>query len=166
MRNIGALMDGVYDAMQLAGDGGPFHPIRGDDRWYTFCNEAFNLIALRMGYDRFERKTAQRPFGAITANQMFDEMMRVDGDWRRVTSAVGAQDLANLGALVVAAYKNETGHGHVAVVIPGIAQPSASWGSPAPKLFNVGKDVFLGKKASFAFQKDEMPTFFTLKEVA
>jgi hypothetical protein len=165
VKDIAKLMDGVYEGLTLASDGGPFHPIRMDDGWLTACNEAFNLICMKMGYDKFDRMTAQRPHGAISANQMFDAMSDPNGDWRTITNALGAQDLANTGALVAASFKNETGHGHIATVIPGTAEPSASWGSPAPKLFNVGKDVFIGKKASFAFQKNEMPIYFTLKGI-
>ncbi len=165
MKDIAKIMDGVYEAYSLALEDGPFHPIRGDDGWITFCNEAFNLICNRVGYDGFDRSSPIRPFGALSANQMFDAMTKNFGEWRVVTSALGAQDLVNTGALVCAAFKNETGHGHIATVIPGTAEPSASWGSPAPKLFNVGKDIFIGKKASFAFQKNEMPTYFTLKGI-
>lgn len=164
MKDISRLMDGVYEAFFLAQDKGPFHPIRLENGWFTACNEAFNLICMKMGYDRFDRMTSLRTHGALSANQMFDLMSQDYGDWRKIAQAAGAQELANTGALVAAAYKNELGHGHIATVIPGTAEPSSSWGSLAPKLFNVGKDVFIGKKASFAFQKNEMPTYFTLKD--
>src|SRR3954470_15893732 len=103
-------MDGVYEAFLLSDIGRPFHPIRTSTGWITMCNEAFNLVAMRMGFDAFARPSSQRPYGAILANHMFDEMEKESGSWRRVTSATGAQDLANLGALVAAACKNETGH--------------------------------------------------------
>ena len=164
MKDIGLLMDGVYAAYGLALGNGPFHPIFGDGGPTTFCNEAVNVVCRRVGYEKFDRSNPSRPYGALLANQMFDAMNDPDGDWRPLPHGQAAQQAANAGNLVIAGYKNSDGHGHVAVVIPGYVERSAAWGDLAPKIMNVGKDVWIGRIASFAFSKAELPTFFTLKD--
>jgi hypothetical protein len=89
---------------------------------------------------------------------MCDLMADPKNGWLKVSGDV-AQNHANEGALVVAAQKKE-GHGHVCVVIPGLLKESGSWGKMAPIVMNVGKDVFIGLKASFSFQTE--PDYFLL----
>lgn len=166
MRDIARLMEGVYEAFRLGSDGAakPFAPTWDGGRLVTHCNEAVNLIAMKMGYDKFDRRSATKPWGALDADQMYDVMSNPTSGWRVLPHAQAAQEAANWGNLVVAAYKNDAGHGHVCVVVPGLLEPSSTWGSLAPKVMNIGKDVFMGKKASFAFGKAEMPVYFTLGE--
>lgn len=143
-----------------------FEPFQRDGRWYTKCNEAFNFVAKRMGYHGFDLPETTHPSDAQLAAVMYSRMVDPAGDWRIVTAAAGAQELANMGSLVAAIFENPHGTDHVATVFPGLAEWSSSWGGLAPILMNVGSTVFIGKKASLAFRKEEMPRYFTLKEAA
>jgi hypothetical protein len=124
----------------------------------TFCNLAVNSICFSFGYVGFARPTKEDPDGVVTANIMHDMMSDPKNGWIKV-KIVAAQNYANTGALVVSAQK-EAGHGHVAVVMPGEMKSSGSWGTLAPIIMNIGKDVFLGLKASWAFQSP--PDYFVL----
>jgi hypothetical protein len=93
---------------------------------------------------------------------MIDIMANLEGKWLSISGA-NAQYHANQGALVIAGLKNNDGHGHVCIVRPGIIQHSNTWQAEAPRVMNVGKTVFIDKKASFAFK--EIPQYFVLKEM-
>jgi len=97
-------------------------------------------------------------------NQMFDFLSNPMNGWISVSDDV-AQSHANNGVLVFAAHKKINSHGHICLIIPGIIEKSGAWGKSVPKACNIGKDVFIGKKVSFAFTKEEMPTYFALGEM-
>lgn len=94
----------------------------------TFCNQAVNAYAHKLGY---------RGFNGLVANQMYKKMAAPGSGWKRV-SADEAIAAAKQGKLVCAAWynsRNQAGRpdgkapGHVAAVIgeyapgvPGIAQ--------------------------------------------
>jgi hypothetical protein len=143
-KNSSLLIDACCDARE-----NPNFAPNGD---LTFCNEAVAYIADRMGYVAFH---------GLLANAMYD-LMDTNSDWLKIDSGV-AQYHANNGSLVVAAMKNNDGHGHVAVVRPGTLTQSNRWkSSQVPRVVNIGKDVFIDKGVNYAFQ--EMPDFFVWKE--
>lgn len=172
MRDIAALMDAIWEAYNLAipigdarGRRNKFEPFfsSSESRWYTKCNEGFNLIACRMGYDKFDRRETQNPTDAQLANAIYLRMVDADGDWRQI-DAVMAQQMANAGCLVAAIDRNNDRPGHVCVVVPGNVEHSPSFNGVVPKVMNIGKDVFIGKRASFAFSAEDKPLYFCLKE--
>lgn len=168
MKDVAKLMDAVYEAYNLAlpikGEKKPntFEPFFAENRWFTKCNEAFNLVARRMGYRNFDRRKTEDPTDAQLANFMFKAMKDPEGDWRQVSGDLAAH-LATAGCLVAAVDENTNAPGHIAVVIPGSVEFSPSFGHAVPKVMNVGKDVFIGKRASFAFQASDKPLYFCLK---
>jgi len=145
MTNLPLLIDAICEAFMKGVQGGIWEPSPG----VTHCNEAVNFVAYRMGYSGFS---------GLMANDICDKLDKAE-DWK-LTTPVGAQLAANQGSLVVAAWKNPAGHGHVCIVRPGNPVPSPDWGMQAPKIMNIGKVNFLDKPASFAFTKLEMPRFF------
>jgi hypothetical protein len=52
------------------------------------------------------------------ANNQADWLATIPGGWYAVPSMPNAQQLANVGALVVASYKDTSGSGHIAIVRP------------------------------------------------
>jgi len=158
MRDLPRLMDGVYEAYNNALPGKPWAPVIMDGYIVTYCNMALNLICKRVGYLGFDLSTEKEPFKAKLANDMIDIMSINPTIWRHIPNSNAAQALANAGALVVACEKNPEGHGHVCVAIPGNIEYSGTWKSVAPRVMNIGKDVFIGKKASWAFQQP--PSYF------
>jgi hypothetical protein len=89
---------------------------------------------------------------ALYANDMFDNLKESRNfrplDLRKDPKAVfrEAQDLANEGKLVIVAYKNSSGPGHVAVVVPndaGLAEPGekSTWHVPVPYLAQAGRKI-------------------------
>jgi hypothetical protein len=156
------LIDAICDAYSMALPGEKWAPRMIDGVLYTYCNEAVNFICKRMNYTKFDRPLVTSGDEAILANQMFDKMSEPEGDWMAVFADV-AQYHANQGAIVIAGMKNKLGHGHVCIVRPGILQHSGKWQAPAPRVMNVGRDVFIDRKASFAFR--EQPSYFVLKEM-
>jgi len=121
----------------------------------TFCNEFIQSICNGLGYSGLN---------GLMANQMIDFMLDPKNGWITVDDAV-AQAHANNGALVIAGKKNPTGHGHVCLIIPGILEQSNSFGKSVPKCANVGKDVFIGKRISFAFPVSMIPQYFVLGQM-
>jgi len=104
-------------------------------------------------------------FEGLRANKMF-ELMDKDDHWLDVSGATAAY-YANLGGLIVAAWKNPDPDksGHVAIVRPGMAGSSAQWDvstKDIPKIANVGpaQTCRLDRGANFAFGKDSRPTYF------
>lgn len=119
----------------------------------TFCNKFIQYICDGYGYQDFD---------GMLANEMFDYMNKYENGWISIPDDFTAQSHANTGVLVMASSKNPSGNGHICLIIPGILEKSNSWGRAVPKVANVGKDVFFGKKVSFAFSVNEMPTYFAL----
>jgi hypothetical protein len=146
MKNLAVLVDAIceaYDKAWLADR--PFAPRDGE----TFCNEAVQYVAAKMGYDRFEGKLA---------NEIVDTLNN-DKRWAKVDSNEAAER-ASEGRLVLAGRKDQP-HGHVCIVRPGTLEMSGHWKENAPKVMNIGKDCFLSKGANFAFQ--EKPDYFSLE---
>ena len=163
MKNLPKLIDAICEAFSDGLQGQRWAPMVGaDGRIYTYCNEATNYICKAMGFDGFDKPKTASPDDAFFANEMYDAMDKSQEEWKRVI-ATEAQDLANQGSLVIAAWRNPIGGpGHVAVVRPGVLDYSNSWKSYAPKIMNIGRENFIHKKASFAFR--EIPHFYVWKE--
>jgi hypothetical protein len=95
----------------------------------------------------------------VKANEMFDKM-KASRNWQpqqfQEDSAAAfktAQEAANQGKLVVVAYKNPKGHGHVAVVVPndnGLVK-SGTWKLSVPYIAQAGETVFSKGKLSMGF---------------
>ena len=117
----------------------------------TYCNMAMQYICNGMGYTEFT---------GMTANEMDAFVSDPHNGWISVDDTT-AQAHANSGVIVLAS-KAMNEHGHVCLILPGILEKSLSYGKAVPKCLNVGKDVFYGKKVSFAFQYQDMPKYWAL----
>lgn len=119
----------------------------------TFCNEFVQMVCGSLLYKKFD---------GMLANEMAQYMANHQNEWTAIAGSV-AQIHANVGGLVLAAWINQDGpHGHVDVVIPGIAVESGKWNDVAPIVANVGGIglCFIGKGANFAFAQE--PRYFCL----
>ena len=147
-KNLPLLMNLAYSGYNRGLDGGDLSPKDGE----TFCNVFIQSICSGIGYGAFS---------GMNANEMVHKMQLETGDWISVSDPV-AQNHANDGVLVIAGWNNPIGHGHVNLIIPGILEPSFSFGKSVPRCANVGKDVFFGKKISFAFTPTNAPAYYAL----
>lgn len=157
VKNIPLLIDAICEAYDDPHWQPRYIPSHG---WITYCNEAVNFICKKFGYTKFDRPESPEPKDALLANRI-DQILRSSGDWGQV-SGDEAQDMANQGALVIATLANPSGHGHVCVIRPGQKVWSGTWNQNAPKCMNIGKENFIGKKASWAFRR--VPDFFFLRD--
>lgn len=137
---------GLIHACHLARENPNFQPRDGK----TFCNFAVEFVSRKFGYDGFT---------GLRANDIMDKL-RSDVEWLQIDEKE-AQHKANKGQLVIAGWRNPAGHpGHVAIVVPGRFAKSAKWNSETvPRVLNIGKDVFIGKGANWAF--DDRPLYFS-----
>lgn len=156
---VANLTDAICAAFMKALPKQPWAPIFNDDGSVntTFCNCFVESVARAMGYTKFWHADRNEP---MTADEMF-EAMTLSDEWMIEVSGAMAQIHANNGALVIAAILNPQGHGHVCIVRPGNTVTSGHWGKQAPRVANVGKDVFIDKDAAYAFVPE--PSYFTLK---
>lgn len=133
-----------------------FRPVQNPDgSWTTHCNEFINYILNGMGYLKMD---------GMMANQMVLFMSSPMNGWVSVADDV-AQQHANDGVIVIAGVSNLGGHGHVNLILPGVLEQSGEYKKRVPKCVNVGKDVFFGKKISFAFRASQPPTYYALAEM-
>lgn len=161
-KNLPHMMQLAYNGYNRAlplphGGRGEFQPVFNYDGsvQVTFCNEFINFICSGLNYLHFE---------GLLANEMFDLVNNPKQGWISVDETV-AQAHANEGILVLAAHKNPTGHGHLAIIVPGLLEKSLNFGKLVPVCANVGRDVFFGKKISFAFKVEDNPHYFALAEM-
>lgn len=156
--NPAKLMMAVYGAYNQAipqpdGSRGKWQPIMSNGQLVeTFCNEAIQFVAQHAeGYHGFD---------GLRANAIYDVCVDTK-DFYEIDPSQ-AQVYACQGMFVLAAWKNpdKDGHGHVCVIIPGELFSSESWNDICPIVMNIGKDVFIGKPASFAFSKANKPRYF------
>ena len=158
-KNIPLFLNLVYSGFNrgLPGKGGEFgdfQPIFNSDGTVktTFCNQFINYVLQGLGY--FD-------MNGMLANEMVAFMEDVKNGWISVNDEI-AQFHANNGVIVIAGHSVLDAHGHVCFILPGILEKSHTWGKAVPKCASIGKDVFLGKKVSFAFRAEEMPQYFCL----
>jgi hypothetical protein len=110
------------------------------------------------------------------ANDQFDALSK-SGNWHAMGLVANpeqmllkAQDLANDGVLVIAAYKNPTAakSGHIALVVPGVPTMSGNWKIKVPMIAQAGpkgpcpgvppdQSVFDSLKLSCGFAPDKLP---------
>lgn len=151
LKNLPLLMNAFYYAFNRGLDA-DFKPvIHADGSITTFCNQAIQYVCNSFGYSEFH---------GMSANEMISYMENYAHGWI-TQDEPNAQQRANQGVIVIAGHKKDP-HGHVCLVVPGILEKSASFGRAVPKVLNIGKDVFIGKRISLAFRADEMPTYFAL----
>lgn len=163
-KDIAGLMNAAYYGFNRAlanpdGSRGDFQPYRdpATKTLTTYCNQFIQYICAAIGYT---------DFSGMNANEMIDFMKKPGSGWMQLpVDGVTAQSHANLGVIVLGAKSNPDGHGHVCLVVPGVLEKSYSWGSAVPKCVNVGKDVFFGKKISFAFSADGKCDYFALSKM-
>lgn len=156
-KNLPLLLNLSYYGFNRGLNGGDLSPVFDGDGNVktTFCNLFIQYILNGFGYGAMNN---------MMANQMFDFMFDMKNGWISVSDDV-AQNHANQGVIVIAAHKNDGAHGHVCLILPGILEKSHSYGKAVPKAVSIGKDVFYGKKVSFAFRAEEMPTYFALSSM-
>lgn len=157
-KNLARLIDSILDSFMNGFPGRGWGPRNTPDGTTTYCNFFVSSVCRAMGYGGFTNNGANAP---MLANDMIDFMLDNKNGWMTVSGEV-AQAHANSGVLVIAGQKSD-GHGHVCMVRPGEMLPSLNWGKKAPRVANIGKDVFIDKSASWAFKTE--PTFFALKEM-
>lgn len=138
------------------GLGGDFTPEFNKDGsiMRTFCNQFIQYILNGFGYGNMN---------GMMANQMISYMDDATNGWIKVSDAV-AQQHANSGVIVIAAKAIEP-HGHLCLIIPGLLENSNSYKKDVPKCVNIGKDVFYGKRVSWAFRSEEMPSYYALSQM-
>lgn len=134
---------------------GDFQPIFNSDGTLrtSFCNQFVQYVCNGMGYTNFQ---------GMDANQMFAYMSDPANGWIAISDEAVVQAHANDGVIVLAAHATLGSHGHVNLILPGILEQSGSFNKRVPACANIGKDVFYGKKISFAFTPQEAPTYFAL----
>lgn len=139
MKNREALIDACCQTRENA----DIRPADGE----TFCNVAVAYIATKMGCTELS---------GLLANDMIDYFSAKPDSWETI-DLKNAQNMANQGSLVIAGHK-DIPHGHVCVIMPGIAKTSGHWNAQAPACINVGREVFIGKGLNYAFK--EIPTLW------
>lgn len=167
--NIGKLMDAILTAWTKClpppyGSGD--YSAAVDD--VTDCNRFVFDVMAQFGYKKLWDSKNNWP---MRANQMQAEL-EINGDWLDVPGST-AQNHANSGALVVAAWKNPVPNksGHVCIVMPGQCVGSGKWQVPVdkptvPKVANVGRPSLcrLDRGANYAFGMDQ-PKYYALKSM-
>lgn len=154
VKNLPLILNLAYVGFNRGIDGGDFAPTFNDGILVTHCNQFIQYICNGLGYDGFNGKNA---------NDMISFMNDPTSGWISPADERVVQAHANNGVIVLAGWSNIKGHGHVCLVLPGILEQSNSAGKSVPKVANVGKDVFFGKRISYAFSfPDETPTYFAM----
>lgn len=158
VKNFPLLMNLVYTAYNRGLDSNDFGPrvikaVDNSEILVTYCNRAMQFILHGMGYDEME---------AMNANEMVDFMEGSSSGWISPADDQVAQSHTNTGVIVLAGWRNPDGHGHVNLVLPGILEKSHSLGRAVPKCLNIGKDVFIGKKISYAYTAKEQFKYYAL----
>ncbi len=100
------------------------------------------------------------------ANDMVSAWANNPSYWHSI-SLSEAQNYANQGYFVVAGYYNSYGSGHVVVVVPGEAAPSASWGCNVPQIMDTGRNKRSSKiplSAGFSSNVKENVYFYYYKK--
>ena len=135
MKTLPLLLDAiceVYDNVQYIARNGT-----------TYCNQAVNNVAERMGF---------LGFIGLNANHMVDLMDKHPEIWKVVDAMVAATK-AEQGCLVIAGLKDEP-RGHVAVIRPGNLVVSAKWQTQVPKCINIGISHTISLGVNYAFEKE------------
>lgn len=131
-----------------------------DDR--SPCNVFVGRAAKRV-YGSADFEVPGKPNAFLSANQIAAYVANSER-WTKLGTAddqavlTEAQGHANLRRAIIAVYSSSP-HGHVALVLPGKAVPSASWGLDVPNsasfFLNDPARSFVGKPLSNAFGADK-----------
>lgn len=132
MKNLPKLITAVLEAYENPA----FAPVVKDGKIVeTFCNEAVQRVASKMGCEDFARMTADEICQFLAQKKGWQEVLMRD-----------CQFLANQGTLVIAGLPAQTlggAHGHVCVVRPGEQVWSEHWKSMVPAVMNIGGQNFI-----------------------
>lgn len=150
-KNLPLLLNLSYYAFNRGLPGGDFAPTVINGVMATHCNEALQYVLNGFGYGNMN---------GMVANQMIAFMGDPKNGWIKVGDAV-AQQHANSGVIVIAGKTIEP-HGHICLIIPGLLENSNSFKKDVPKCVNIGKDVFYGKRVSYAFRSEDMPDYYAM----
>ena len=122
---------------------------------HNFLDKALETV---YGVNAFYSEEKQR---FLTGNEIV-ELLSQSANWEPLgngsdTEALqNAQDQANAGKAVVAAYSAPDGSGHIALIIPGSSSPSGKWQSSVPNAASFFMDdharSFVGKPLSYSFK--------------
>lgn len=119
-------------------------------RFVTHCNQHVQRVAQQI--------LGENPFDGMLANQMYSWL---SAHWQPVDTDQ-AKSYADIGDLVIAAWANPSGHGHVSVVYPG--KPlvfSGKWQKYCPFVASV--DRVCPVSANWAF--GDPPDYFRAGKV-
>lgn len=123
----------------------------------TKCNYFVADLAFKyFNYDGLNNKKA---------NLIFDHLVGPNG-WTALYNPksgkddinqgfIDAETYANQGFLVIAAWQNPAGDGHVAACVPGKRQGSGNWGMDVPMVAQAGQTVFPSGRLSDGFGPDK-----------
>lgn len=157
-KNLPLLLTLAYTGYNRAlpydgGARGDFQPVfnAGGVLQKSFCNLFVQFVL--SGF-------AINSLAGMTANEMVKFMSNPANGWISPAGHDVAQAHANTGVPVIAGATSLTGHGHVCLVLPGILGRSNSYGADVPHVVNVGRQVFFGKRVSYAFTPGERPTYY------
>jgi hypothetical protein len=139
-----------------------------DATGHTHCNAFVNDFAeAAFGYGGLRGKNANEIVDFMKAGKLgwtavHDEKAgsSLQDDFRK------AQELANQGYLVIAAYRSPStpdAHGHVAVVLPGELKKSGMWGMDVPDTAQAGHIVYARGPLSVGFEKKPEIELFVRK---
>lgn len=96
-------------------------------RWRNDCSGYVKAVEQRLGIAGVHQGMA---------NAIVRSLWASEGGWERLATAEAAQAAANSGRVVVVGLENPTGHGHLALVLPGGPTPGGfcltAWGSMTP----------------------------------
>ena len=106
----------------------------------TYCNLGAQAILNKFGCHDFDGKTADEIYDFLTGGNLY---------WKEIPMTL-AQEAANKGTIVFAILNGKLlgqGHGHIAVVRPGLPCDSGKWGI-VPRVMNVGREMFIARAKS------------------
>jgi hypothetical protein len=146
----------LIDAQDAARASDEFEPTETT----TYCNAATYFVAQRVGAPTTGTLTDKKG-NLVRANTQATNLAH-SSDYKEVDSTQ-SQPLADQGMLVIAAYKNPDGPGHLATVRPqGVAGDDPPRASKAPLLNNIGRSVAV-HGVNYAFRKGMKVHFYTPK---
>ncbi|WP_339810822.1 hypothetical protein [uncultured Imperialibacter sp.] len=121
------------------------------------CNQ-FVAMALKKVYE-IDDFTIGNSY--LLANQIADYVSNNSDRWTKLGNADAqavlneAQGYANVGKAVIAVLKNNSGSGHVAIILPGQTMTSGNWGLKCPNsasfFIDQPEKAYVSKHLGYAF---------------
>ncbi|MEM6767059.1 MAG: hypothetical protein AAF655_19130 [Bacteroidota bacterium] len=122
---------------------------------HNYLDKALEAV---YGVNAFYSEQKQR---FLTGNEIV-EFLQTNANWEPLGNGSDAQalqdaqDQANLGKAVVAAYSDPAGAGHIALILPGKTSSSGKWQAKVPNAASLFMDnharSFVGKPLSYSFK--------------